>query len=82
MIERSDELLFDGLSGYLEASNNVTCQECREHQSCKGDSLYGFGGVRLCDKCRGEWGAYIDTFPNRFASVFPEVSDGVGSGCP
>jgi hypothetical protein len=81
MTARSDELVFDGLSGYLEASKNVTCQECQEHQSCKEDTLYGLGGVRLCDECRDEWGAHIDTFPNRFASVFPEVTDEVGLGC-
>ncbi|USP77882.1 uncharacterized protein yc1106_05156 [Curvularia clavata] len=74
VISRSAELMFEGLSEILESSDVIKCQQCQDNQSHE-DPSYGFGGVRLCAKCQDEWTAYVSTFPDRFANVFPEVKN-------
>ena len=72
LIARSDELMFDGLREFLEASDEKDCQDCQCRQSYGADTSHAFGGVQLCKECKEEWSAYVESFPDRFARVFPE----------
>jgi Ni,Fe-hydrogenase I large subunit len=69
---RSEELMFDGLKAFLDAGLEKSCLECKP---CAKDTEFAFGGVQLCDACRGVWGEWVEQFPERFRRVFPEVGD-------
>jgi hypothetical protein len=73
LIARSDELMFGGLRDFLEQSNEKTCPDCQHRQFYGAETSRAFGGVQMCKKCKQEWGAYVESFPDRFAKVFPEV---------
>ncbi|MCS7475805.1 hypothetical protein ACFFQW_24615 [Umezawaea endophytica] len=68
---RSDELMFPGLVELLEGSAAGHCDDCRHRLSYGAEGVGRFGGVELCDGCRGEWQAYLRAFPARAAEVFP-----------
>jgi hypothetical protein len=73
LIARSDELMFEGLCEILEQSDEKTCLDCQRRQSYGAETSHAFGGVQLCKMCQEKWGAYVESFPDRFAKVFPEV---------
>jgi hypothetical protein len=75
LIARSGTLMFEGLREFLEQSDEKPCQDCQRRQSYGAETSHAFGGVQLCKKCREEWGAYVESFPDRFAKVFPEVKN-------
>ncbi|KAL6173912.1 Molybdenum cofactor sulfurase [Exserohilum turcicum] len=74
LVARKDELMFDGLGDFLDENNQITCRECLRQTDCAEKTLYAFGGVQLCGPCRDAWGAYVNAFPERLATVFPEVA--------
>lgn len=72
-IARSDELMFPGLADMLESSADGHCEHCQYRLSYGAEAAGRFGGVELCDRCRGAWRIYASTFANRAADVFPEL---------
>jgi superfamily II helicase len=65
--------MLNSLRDFLEASDEELCQHCQSRQSYGADTSHAFGGVELCKKCNEEWAAYVESFPDRFAKVFPEI---------
>ena len=82
MLARKDELMFEGLSEFLDENNQITCRDCLQKTESREKTMYAFGGVQLCGKCRDGWGKYVSAFPERFASVFPEVGEVMGCQAP
>ncbi|KAI2488276.1 hypothetical protein Ptr902_02409 [Pyrenophora tritici-repentis] len=78
---RSNELMFSGLRAFLDASGEKSCEDCQQRQTYGAETSYAFGGVQLCSKCKQSWGAYVQSFPDRFNTVFPEVQKSDGTGC-
>ncbi|KAI4929641.1 Molybdenum cofactor sulfurase [Alternaria infectoria] len=75
LMARSDELMFDGLREFLDASNDGTCKACQYRETHGGHTSFSFGGIKLCDGCKESWGAYVESFSARFADVFPEIKN-------
>ncbi|KAI4629606.1 uncharacterized protein J4E87_002792 [Alternaria ethzedia] len=75
VVARSDELMFDGLREFLDASNENTCKGCQHRETHGGQTSFSFGGIKLCDGCKESWGAYVESFSARFADVFPEIKN-------
>jgi hypothetical protein len=76
LMARSGELMFDGLREFLlDASEDKTCRDCQHHETHGEHNSFVFGGVKLCDGCKESWGAYVESFPTRFANVFPEIKN-------
>ncbi|WNV88079.1 hypothetical protein [Umezawaea sp. Da 62-37] len=65
-----EDLMFPGLADLLEGAD-VHCEHCRHRASYGAEATGRFGGVELCDTCRGRWRAYLTAFPARAAAVFP-----------
>jgi hypothetical protein len=75
VIEQSEKLMFPGLCELLQSSAFKHCLSC-SHAAINGSKDMGqFGGVQLCDKCKQEWRRYMQEFPMRFATAFPEVAE-------
>ncbi|KAK1975069.1 BcABA3 [Colletotrichum cereale] len=70
---RSKDLMFPELSGILEAADKNRCNQCLYRDSYGAEGTHCFGGVQLCGDCRATWGAYLESFPERAANVFPEI---------
>jgi hypothetical protein len=75
LIARSDELMFDGLREFLDANGEKTCEHCQHRETYGANTSFAFGGVQLCDGCKDLWGAYVESFPDRFADVFQEIKN-------
>jgi hypothetical protein len=74
MLARGDELLFCGLSGFLENSGNGVCSSgCTYRTSYGAKTSMRFGGPELCDECRVRWRDFQDSLPERAKNVFPEI---------
>jgi hypothetical protein len=73
LIARSEDLMFDGLREFLDVGDEQTCEDCHRRPSYGAETTHAFGGVQLCVRCKEKWGTYVESFPNRFAEVFPEV---------
>ena len=72
---RGDELMFDGLREVLDTSGENICTDCQHRETYGANDLFAFGGVQLCDGCKEPWGAYVESFANRLADVFPEIKN-------
>ncbi|TKW50348.1 hypothetical protein CTA1_6324 [Colletotrichum tanaceti] len=70
---RSGDLMFPELPGFLEAADKDRCGRCLYRDSYGAEGTHCFGGVQLCDDCRATWRAYLESFPERAARVFPEI---------
>ncbi|OBR09538.1 hypothetical protein CH63R_08303 [Colletotrichum higginsianum IMI 349063] len=70
---RSGDLMFPELPGFLEAADKDRCGRCLYRDSYGAEGTHCFGGVQLCDDCRAGWRAYLESFPERAARVFPEI---------
>lgn len=75
IIAQSNKLLFPGLCDLLQSSADKHCHHCSYAPLNSSDDVQQFGGVRLCDGCKGEWRSYMRAFPTRFVAAFPEVRD-------
>ena len=75
LMARSDELMFNGLCEFLDASSENTCKGCQHRETHGAHTSFSFGGIKLCDGCKESWGAYIESFSARFADVFPEIKN-------
>jgi hypothetical protein len=75
LVARSNELMFDGLSEFLNTGDEKTCEGCQHRDRYGAGTSFAFGGVMLCDGCRESWGAYVESFPDRLADVFPEIKN-------
>ncbi|KAH8585702.1 BcABA3 [Bisporella sp. PMI_857] len=71
---RSHDLMFPGLAALLEAAGDGHCDHCLYRDSYGAETTHCFGGVQLCDNCRASWRTYLESFPERAAKVFPEIS--------
>jgi hypothetical protein len=76
IITQSDKLMIPGFCGLLESSAKKHCSHCSNAVSGSQD-IRRFGGVRLCDECRGEWRSFMRAARVRFAAAFPEIKDDV-----
>ena len=74
VIRRKDELLPGGFAEMLESSEEGRCAECLYPEKYGAGAAGEFGGVKLCDGCRAEWRAWIESFPERAARLFPEIA--------
>lgn len=68
-----DTLLIAGLAELLE-QDDKHCGQCRYRQSYGAELTGRFGGVELCEDCKTAWREYVQTLPQRAASVFPALS--------
>jgi hypothetical protein len=69
----SHDLMFPGLASLLEAAGDGHCDHCLYRDSYGAETTHCFGGVQLCDDCKASWLAYLESFPERAAKVFPEI---------
>ncbi|KAH7350290.1 BcABA3 [Pyrenochaeta sp. MPI-SDFR-AT-0127] len=74
IIARKDLLLFPGLASFLQASENERCGECHYRDNYGADIVHKFGGVELCEECKLQWAAFIESLPVRAGNVFPELA--------
>ncbi|GJC85378.1 hypothetical protein ColLi_08216 [Colletotrichum liriopes] len=74
IVADSEKLLIPGLADFLEAGGDGHCDSCRYQVSYGADGEYRFGGVELCEDCRSKWRAFLLSFPERAAKVFPELA--------
>lgn len=73
VVARKDELLFPGLAEMLEQGEKGHCKDCL-YPGVYGVQAAGqFGGVRLCDGCKAEWGDYMGSIFTRAVEAFPEL---------
>lgn len=73
LISRSEELMFPGLAGFLEASDDGSCMDCQYRASYGAEARHRFGGVELCARCKEPWRHYVASFPIRASQIFPEL---------
>ncbi|KAJ7282433.1 hypothetical protein C8J57DRAFT_1463144 [Mycena rebaudengoi] len=73
VLARRDELLFPNFAELLETAGDGTCGTCRYRALYGAESMNRFGGVELCEGCRAEWRAFLESFPQRAARAFPEL---------
>ncbi|MEU9243305.1 hypothetical protein [Streptomyces sp. NPDC048385] len=69
VIAQEEKILFPGLRTMLENSGTPPCGRCRYRESYGAETSGEFGGVELCDACRGEWRTYLTDFPTRAAQI-------------
>lgn len=74
VMARSEELMFPGLAEFLESGDESSCPDCRFRESYGAETRHRFGGVEICRPCRGNWRAYLESFPERAIKVFPELA--------
>ena len=67
-------VMFDGLAEMLEGDGERCCR-CKYRESYGAEGLKRFGGVELCEECRGQWGRYVESLPERAVEVFPEIRE-------
>lgn len=73
LMERSEELMFPELPGYLKRSGTPHCDRCHYRASYGAQQLHRFGGVGLCRGCRAMWRGYVLSLPERVQQAFPDV---------
>jgi len=75
VLARREEVLFPGLAEILETGGDGHCDACRYRASYGAETTHRFGGVELCDSCKAEWLAFLESFPERAAKVFPGLQN-------
>jgi len=77
VMEQSEKIMFPGLCDLLQSSALKHCPHCAHAAVNCFKDIEQFGGVQLCNKCKEEWRSYMQEFPMRFATAFPEISWGM-----
>jgi hypothetical protein len=80
ILAQKDRLLFSGFAEMLQKGEEGRCPKCRHRLSYGAQASGQFGGVQLCDGCKGQWQGYLDSLPERAAQVFPALQS-VLSAC-
>ncbi|RMZ73257.1 ABA 3 [Pyrenophora seminiperda CCB06] len=73
-LEAADVLMFEGQSDMLKAVDDPQCGKCESHNTFGSNELHTFGGVKLCDGCKGKWALYMEDLPRRAVKAFPEMN--------
>lgn len=72
-LDRSDELMFEGLADYLRLADSRECGDCNYRKTYGAQAAQCFGGVQLCGQCRSQWGDFLETLPERTKRAFPDL---------
>jgi hypothetical protein len=73
LLLRSDELMFEGLAGFLEADGDGRCEHCSYRTSYGAETSMRFGGPELCEDCSSRWRRYLETLSERAKVAFPDI---------
>ncbi|KAJ9611444.1 hypothetical protein H2200_004628 [Cladophialophora chaetospira] len=78
IMDRSDRLMFPGFAAMLDQGDKERCKHCNYRTSYGAQVEGEFGGLRICDNCKGRWRRWIDGFERRAARAFPELQPWLG----